>query len=304
MAPDTNPISRLSTVLIIGPGLLGGSVGLGLKASGFTGKIIGVARQQATLDMAVKVGCIDEGTSDLHCVVPQADMILLATPLKTFLPILAQLAPIIKPGCILTDVGSTKCSVVQDARKKLTAEQLRFFVPSHPMAGSETQGPEGASAQMLRTRPCIVTPLPENDPDTVTLIKTMWQSLGMQVIEMSPKQHDENSAVISHLPHLINVLLVQTAMTMGGTEMASTGFKGATRLASSNPTIRADILECNRTAILHVIEGFESQLQTMKQMIDKDDRKGLLDALNQAMDFRNAWVEDFDHRGESGKTDM
>lgn len=304
MATDTNPIHTLSNVLIVGPGLLGGSVGLGLKASGFAGRLIGVARKQTTLDMAIKVRCIDQGTPDLLSVAPQADMILLATPLKTFLPILGQLAPVIKPGCIITDVGSTKCSVEMDARQKLSAEQLKFVVPSHPMAGSETQGPEHASAQMLKSRPCIVTPLPESDLATVAMIKAMWAAMGMQVIEMSPKQHDEYSAVISHLPHLLNVLLVQTAVAMGGTEIASTGFKGATRLASSNPTIRTDILECNRTTILHVIGGFEKQLASMKQKLDAGDHDGLLAALNQAMDFRNAWVHDFDARGVSGKTDM
>lgn len=304
MAFDTNPISRLSTIVIVGPGLLGGSVGLGLKDVGFTGKVIGVARSQATLDTAIQVGCIDQGTSDLKQAASEADLILLATPLKSFRSIMGQLRDHLKPGCIITDVGSTKCSVLIDAREQLKTEQLKFLVPSHPMAGSETQGPSGASAQMLHTRPCIVTPIPENDPDTVTAIKDMWDAIGMQVIEMTPQQHDEHSAVISHLPHLLNVMLVQTAQQMGGMEMASTGFKGATRLASSNPTIRTDILTCNRTAILSVIEGFEKVLQTMKQKIDDDDSEGLLTDLNEAMDLRNRWVNQFDHRGESGKTDM
>jgi prephenate dehydrogenase len=304
MAPDTNSIFNLPTIVIVGPGLLGGSVALGLKAAGHTGKVIGVARSQSTLDIAQQVGCIDQGTSDLIEAAKQADMILLATPLKTFRMIMGQMRDHLKPTCIITDVGSTKSSVLIDAHEQLKPEQLKYLVPSHPMAGSETQGPAGASAQMLKTRPCIVTPLPENDPVIVNMIKDMWDRLGMQVIEMTPKQHDEHSAVISHLPHLLNVMLVQTAMEMGGMEMASTGFKGATRLASSNPTIRCDILTCNRTAILNVIEGFEQVLATMKNKIDKDDREGLLDDLNQAMDFRNRWVNEFDHRGDSGKTDM
>ena len=304
MAFDTNPISRLSTIVVVGPGLLGGSVAKGLKAVGYAGKVIGVARSQSTLDTAIQVGCIDEGTSDLQQAASQADMILLATPLKTFRSIMGQLRDHLKSGCIFTDVGSTKCSVLLDAREQLKPQQLKYLVPSHPMAGSETQGPAGASAQMLHTRPCIVTPLPESDPDTVAAIKDMWDAIGMQVIEMTPQQHDEHSAVISHLPHLLNVMLVQTAQQLGGMEMASSGFKGATRLASSNPTIRSDILTCNRTAILNVIQGFEKVLQSMKQKIDADDREGLLADLNDAMDFRNAWVKDFDHRGESGKTDM
>lgn len=304
MAFDTNPISRLSSIVIVGPGLLGGSVGLGLKAAGFAGKVIGVARSQVTLDTAIAVGCLDEGTSDLQQAASQADLILLATPLKTFRSIMGQLRDCIKPGCIITDVGSTKCSVLIDAHEQLKPEQLQYLVPSHPMAGSETQGPSGASAGMLQTRPCIVTPLPQSDPDTVAAIKDMWACLGMQVIEMTPQQHDQHSAVISHLPHLLNVMLVQTVQQMGGMEMASTGFKGATRLASSNPTIRSDILTCNRTAILSAIEGFEKVLHNMKQKIDQDDREGLLADLNDAMNFRNAWVADFDHRGESGQTDL
>ncbi len=304
MAPDTNPIFNLDTIVIVGPGLLGGSVALGLKAAGHTGKVIGVARSQSTIDIAIQVGCIDEGTSDLVAAAKQADLILLATPLKTFRDVMGQIADHLKPGCIITDVGSTKSSVLIDAHEQLKPEQLKYLVPSHPMAGSETQGPAGASAQMLQTRPCIVTPLDESDPKTVAEIKDMWDRIGMQVIEMTPQEHDEHSAVISHLPHLLNVMLVQTAMEMGGMEMASTGFKGATRLASSNPTIRSDILTCNRTAILRVLEGFEKVLAKMKNKIDKDDREGLLDDLNQAMDFRNHWVNQFDHRGESGKTDM
>lgn len=304
MAFDTNSIIRLPVIVIVGPGLLGGSVALGLKAAGFAGKVIGVARSQATLDIAKQVGCIDEGTSDLISAAKQADMILLATPLKTFRDVMGQIRDHLKPRCIITDVGSTKSSVLLDAREQLKPAQLKYLVPSHPMAGSETQGPAGASAKMLQTRPCIVTPLPESDPDTVAAIKDMWALLGMQVIEMTPQQHDKYSAVISHLPHLLNVMLVQTAMQMGGMEMASTGFKGATRLASSNPTIRSDILTCNRTAILQVLDGFQYVLQTMKQKIDDDDREGLLADLNEVMNFRNAWVEDFDHRGDSGKTDM
>ncbi|MBL4700220.1 MAG: prephenate dehydrogenase, partial [Phycisphaeraceae bacterium] len=297
MAIDTNPISRLSTVLIVGPGLLGGSVGLGLKAAGFTGKVIGDARNQATLDMAIKVGCIDQGATDLISVAGQADLILIATPLKTFRHVMQLMRDHLKPGAIITDVGSTKCSVINDAKAIFTAEQLKHFVPSHPMAGSQSQGPEGASAQMLKDRPCIVTPIPGNDPDDVTLVKNLWELLGMQVIEMTPQQHDEQSAVISHLPHLLNVLQVQTAVQMGGLEMASTGFQGATRLASSNPTIRADILECNRDAILTVIQGFETQLNQIKQQIKAGDRKGLLEALEQAKNTRDQWATDFEHRG-------
>lgn len=295
MTSDTNPIPNISTVLIVGPGLLGGSVGLGLKSAGFTGKIIGDARKMQTIETAIRVGCIDEGTTELEKVAPLADLVLIATPLNTFELILEILAKHIKPGCIITDVGSTKCSVLEHVKKALTPSQQKYFVGSHPMAGSEVQGPEGADAMMLVNRPCIVTPHANTDADTVDLIENMWTRIGMIVQQMTPQQHDENSAVISHLPHLLNVLLVQTAINMGGIDMASTGFKGATRLASSNPTIRTDILDCNRGAILTVIDGFEKQLANMKQKIAEGKAEQLLDDLNQAKEFRDNWVEQFDH---------
>lgn len=274
---------------IIGTGLLGGSVALALRQAGFTGKIVGVGRRQETLDTAIGVGCIDTGTTDLAAGVAEADVVLIATPVQTITHVLRDLAGCVGEATIVTDVGSTKRDIVATAEDVLP--HAGRFVGSHPMAGNTGAGPEAADAQLLAGKPCIVTPTKRTDAEALATVEAMWRTLAMNLLTMNPAEHDLQTALVSHLPHAAAVMLVLTAAAEGGWDVASTGFKSTTRLASSNPPMRADIMINNRAALLDAIGAFEKQLADLRGKLESEDYDGVLDMLNRAKDIRDAWVE-------------
>ena len=190
-------------ITIIGPGLLGGSVGLGLRQAGFTGRIVGVGHRAETVARAREKGCIDIASTDIASSVPNSQWVIVATPLGAFSEILGQLAKHDHDGLIITDVGSTKRWVCDQARQLLP--QPNRFVGSHPMAGGERHGPEYARADLFRDKPCILIEEPDTDPDSLNAVEDLWRRLGMRLTRMSAQQHDETVALISHLPHLTAV---------------------------------------------------------------------------------------------------
>ncbi len=279
----------VSTLAVVGTGLLGGSVGLGLAAAGFQGRVVGVGRRAQTLRRAVDLGCAHEGTTDLAGAVKRSDLVVLATPLGRFEPLLVQIAEHDRDGLMITDVGSTKHQVCADARRILPVPQR--FVGSHPMAGSEQQGPQAATAGLFSGKPCIITP--ENDADARTLetVESLWTVLGMRVLKMSPAQHDRQTAVISHLPHAVSVLLFQVAAAMEATDIASTGFHDTTRLASSNPTMRADIMMANREQLLAAMDAFGREMDTLKRSLANADADALKRTLERIKTSRDDWLD-------------
>ncbi len=290
MTKQTTSNTSFSKLVIVGPGLLGGSIGLGLKAAGCQTQVVGVSQRQSTIDAALAIGSIDQGTLNLAEAVVGADIILLAMPLGEFASVLGKLAEHLEGKEVITDVGSTKVQVVTDARAALTADQMTRFVGSHPMAGREKQGATAAVADLLAGKPCIMTPEADTDAQALATVRAIWTQLGMNVIQMTAQEHDQDSAVISHLPHLACVMAARTAMVLDGMDMASTGFRDATRLASSNPTIRADILKYNRDAILRAMDTFEAQWAAMRKKIEAGNRDSLYDDLVQTKAFRDAWM--------------
>lgn len=302
--PPKSPPSlppELRRIVVIGPGLLGGSVGLGLVAAGYRGELVGVSRRRATLDAALAAGCIHRGTTDLAAGVEAADLVLLATPLGTFPAILQQLASCLPDHAVITDVGSTKGSVLAAARSALLPSQYPRFVGSHPMAGSEKQGPEAASRDLFHGKPCVIAAEPGTDPRALALVQTLWRVLGMRLLHMTAREHDQYTAVISHLPHLASVLLALVARDRGGTHIASTGFRDTTRLASSNPVVRADILLNNRTAVLDAIDALAGRLGELRASLEAADGPALLATLSTAKAFRDRWLADFT-AADSGRT--
>jgi len=276
-------------LVIIGPGMLGTSIALGLKHRGFTGRITALGRNPETLDKARKTGGYDLVTDDSALALSDATMAVITVPLSGFRSVFTQIATFGPRGLIVTDAGSTKASVIADARACLS--DCSRVIGAHPMAGSELAGPESGKADLFVGKPCILTLCETDAPDAVALVRSLWQSLGMTILTMTPQQHDEQVAVISHLPHLAAVMLVQVAQQLGGLEIASTGYRDTTRLASSNPPMRTDILMANRAAVLEALSALRDRCEKMHDLLSGGDREAILEALDAACRARDLWLQ-------------
>ncbi|MFI4859185.1 MAG: prephenate dehydrogenase [Phycisphaerales bacterium JB063] len=280
---------QTQTLVIVGPGLLGTSVALGLRERGFTGQIIGVGRRPETLAQAKQTGGYDELTADLPGAIARASMVLIAVPLSGFRAVFEQIAAHGRPGLIVTDVGSTKASVIADAKAHLA--DLTRVIGAHPMAGAETQGPAGARADLFVDRPCVLTIAKTDDLEAVRTVEALWQTLGMRLVRMTPKEHDDQVAVVSHMPHLASVMLMRVADQLGGLGVASSGFRDTTRLASSNPPMRADIIEANRESIRNALSAFRVACEEMDRLLETGDRDAITQMLERVKSAREAWLE-------------
>ncbi|MFN3167119.1 MAG: prephenate dehydrogenase [Phycisphaeraceae bacterium] len=275
-------------LVIIGPGMLGTSIALGLKRRGFAGRITALGRSRATLDQAGQTGAYDALTDDPAEALADATLAVVAVPLSGFRAVFAQVAEHGPPGLIVTDAGSTKASVIADARACLA--DLSRVIGAHPMAGSEQAGPLAADADLFVDKPCVLTLAEDDDADAVAQVRALWRTLGMSILTMTPEEHDRQVAVVSHLPHLAAVLLVQTADQLGGLDLASTGYRDTTRLASSNPPMRADILLANRDAVAEALDRFIARCADLRDQLNHADRDTLLGLLQDAAEARDAWL--------------
>lgn len=289
-------------VVIVGTGLLGGSIGLALRQAGLAQRIVGVGRRQATLRRAAQLGCIDESTTDLAQATPDADLILLATPLGALPATLQQLADCpLAESALITDVGSTKRSIV-DAAERLLPSPARF-VGSHPMAGAETNGPDAARPDLLRGKPVVLTPTDRTHPDALQTIESLWIALGMRPLRMTPADHDEAAARISHLPHAAAALLVDAAANSTALDLASTGFADTTRVASADPHLWTDIFLNNRDALLKTLDDLADRHAALRRMIDHEDRDQLLTFLQSAKTTRDHWLHQFQQQAHNAPDD-
>jgi len=274
-------------ITIIGVGLLGGSLGLAVKARDPSVRIAGVGRRQASLDEALKVGAIDSAHLDPSEVVACSDLVVLATPVGAFGRYLRIIAPLLKPRAIVTDVGSTKASVVRQAAQVLGRDGR--FIGSHPMAGSERKGVAFARADLFAGATCVLTPTAATPRAVTQRIRRFWRSLGMVLCQMSPAAHDRAMARISHLPHVLAGLLMLLP-TKGDLDVAATGFRDMTRLASGDPEMWRDILLTNRRAILAAIDEFDEQLMHLRDVLERADAPGVEKFLATAKRRRDATV--------------
>lgn len=275
-------------LVIIGSGLLGTSVALGLKQRGFTGQVTALCRSAASADKARGTGAYDQATDDAAAALKDATLAVIAVPLSGFRAVFTQIAAHGAEGLIVTDVGSTKASVIADAKACL--DDLSRVIGAHPMAGSEKSGPQAGDADLFVGKPCILTLSDTDDSNAVALVRRLWQTLGMSILTMSPAEHDEKVAVVSHLPHLAAVMLVQVAEQLGGLDLASTGYRDTTRLASSNPPMRTDILMANRAAVGQALETLIQRCTSLQDLLEKGDEQAILNELTQAADARERWM--------------
>ena len=278
---------------IVGVGLIGGSLARALRAAGATGEIVGCGRDAAHLQQALALGVIDRFDTDPAAAVRGADVVVLATPLGAMRGLFAAIAGRLDDACVITDVGSTKGSVVADARAGLGAE-LGRFVPGHPIAGTEKSGVEASFAELFRERRVILTPLPENPPPAVARVRALWEAAGSDVSEMSVEHHDVVLAATSHLPHMLAYTLVDTLARLRDKEeifdYAAGGFRDFTRIASSDPVMWRDVCLANRGAILDMIARFQGDLQLLAGAIERGDAALLSEVFTRAKAARDRYA--------------
>ena len=245
------------TIAVVGVGLIGGSFALALRAAGYKGRILGVSRP-ATLTKAIERGVIHQGGT-LAEIVPQADLVFLAQPIGAILETIDQLAPLLKPGTLVTDAGSTKKLIVE------RAAHLPRFVGGHPLAGKESQGVESADAQLFAGRPWILTSDP--GPEFVQWL----ERIGARIVYLSPAEHDAQVALSSHLPQLLSTALASLLQGRVGTSTAGPGLESMTRLALSSHHLWRDILATNQSAIAAALAEFAATLDEVRAELQRGE---------------------------------
>lgn len=259
---------------IIGVGLIGGSLAMVLRKKGMVGEIIGVGRGVSNLELAVKLDVIDKFTTDAASGVMDADLVVVATPVASIDEVLKKIAPHLKEGAILTDVGSVKGAIVKAAEKLLPSGV--HFVGGHPIAGTEESGVGAAFPTLFENHKCILTPTAKTNREALEKIKKAWEAAGSEVILMDDSKHDKILAAVSHLPHVIAYSLVNTVDDVKDFEesilkYSAGGFRDFTRIASSSPEMWRDICVLNKEATLDMITRFEKTLSRLKNHIEKSD---------------------------------
>lgn len=256
---------RCRHVTIVGVGLLGGSAALAIKADDPGVRIAGVGRRQSSLDKALEIGAIDTAHLDSADAVAETDLVILATPVGAFAPHMRSIAPVLRRGAIVTDVGSTKVGVVRTAERILGRGGP--FVGSHPMAGSEQKGVAFSRADLFQGATCVVTPTSRTPRDLTRRVERFWRTLGMRTVRMSPSAHDRAVARVSHLPHVLASLLMMLP-DEADLDVSATGFRDATRLASGDPEMWRDILTTNRKAILAAMDLLGARMAELRRLLE------------------------------------
>lgn len=284
------PIKHL---VVIGTGLIGGSVSLALKRAGMVEHVTGVGRNRENLELAKELGVVDQWSHDIASAVSDAEMVLLAVPMSAFEMVFAAMADHLAPDAVVTDAGSTKQSAIAAARSALPNPQR--FIAAHPIAGTEKSGAGAAFAELFDQRLCIITPEADSDADALSRVQQMWQATGSRIEMMEAAEHDAFLASVSHLPHLaafalVNAVSQQATESQDPFHFAAGGFRDFTRIASSSPAMWRDISLANRDALLHQIDLFQQELCSMKEALQAEDAAQLLDAFTAARDARNNWL--------------
>jgi cyclohexadieny/prephenate dehydrogenase len=242
-----------------------------------------------------RLAIADEATDDPVAAVSGADLVALATPLSAYAEIARKIAPALKPGAIVTDVGSVKEAAVRDLKPLLPKGV--HFVPGHPVAGTEHSGPEAGFAEMFADRWCILTPLDDTDPGAIAKITKLWRLANMKVVTMPADHHDKVLAVTSHLPHLIAYTIVGTATELEQdlqsevVAYSAGGFRDFTRIAASDPVMWRDIFLANSEAVLELLQRFSEDLTALQRAIRRGDGATLHDWFTRTRAIRRSVIE-------------
>ena len=278
----------MKRLAVIGVGLIGGSFALGLKKARAVAHVVGVGRNPANLEVAMQRGIIDSIASDAAAAGRDADLVLVAAPVGQYPQIFSSLR---ETKALITDAGSTKRDVIAAARKAL-GKNIARFVPGHPIAGAEKSGAAAASAELFRNRRVVLTPLAENEEDSVSTIQSLWAACGARVSRMDADEHDSVLAAVSHLPHLLAFALVHEVAQRGNSaelfSFAAGGFRDFTRIASSHPEMWRDICVANRDRLLDEVSRFSKKLERVQALLDSPAELEKLFA--EARAARDAWI--------------
>ncbi len=282
-------------VALIGIGLIGSSLARVLRRDSPDTVIVACARRAETLEAVRRLGIADETTDDPAAAVAGADLVVLATPLSAYAEIGRRIAPALREGAIVTDVGSVKGAAIRDLLPLMPFHA--HFVPGHPVAGTEHSGPDSGFAELFRDRWCILTPLPQTSPEAVAKVTALWEGAGMRVVTMAADHHDKVLAVTSHLPHLIAYTIVGTATDLGHdlqsevVAFSAGGFRDFTRIAASDPVMWRDIFLSNREAVLELLQRFSEDLTALQRAIRRGEGDTLEQRFAQTRAIRRSIIE-------------
>lgn len=283
-------INRLA---VIGVGLIGGSLARAMRERRMVQEIVGVGRDERNLQRAVELGVIDSYTFDFATAVSVADLVVVATTLGATRDVFRRLAAHLSASAIVTDVGSVKASVIEDARATLGPHFARF-VPGHPIAGGEKSGVEAATADLFERHRVILTPVNETAPAALATMREIWTRVGATVSDMEASHHDAVLAATSHLPHVLAYALVDCLAGMSDSgaifDFAAGGFRDFTRIASSNPDMWRDIALANRAALSHACSIFIATFSALQRAIDNSDGDALHAHFARAKQARDAYL--------------
>jgi prephenate dehydrogenase len=284
----------IERLCIIGVGLIGGSLARALRAAGACREVVGAGRNAGNLQAAVELGVIDRYDTDLAQAVSGADMVVVCVPLGAMEAVFNAIKGRLAGDAVLTDAGSAKGSVIAAAQRAF-GNVPDFFVPGHPIAGTEQSGVEASFPELYKDRRVILTPLPDTRADATGRVRAMWEVAGAQVVSMDPVHHDAVLAATSHLPHLLAYSLVDTLSRLEDNDevfdYAAGGFRDFTRIASSDPVMWRDICLANGDAILLMIGRFVDDLQALSEAISNHDGQRLLAVFTAAKAARDRFIE-------------
>jgi cyclohexadieny/prephenate dehydrogenase len=282
-------------VALIGIGLIGSSISHAVRRAGLARSIVGHAKTSATRDTALRLGLIDQAYASAGEAAAGADLVVLCVPVGACGPLAAEMAPYLKPGAILTDVGSVKGAVVKDVGPHVPPGV--HFIPGHPIAGTEHSGPESGFAELFDNRWCVLTPPPGADQDAVDRLAAFWRALGSNVEIMAPEHHDMVLAITSHVPHLIAFNIVNTAAHLERVtaseviKFSAGGFRDFTRIAASDPTMWRDVFLNNKAAVIEMLGRFTEDLTALQRAIRFDDGDTLFQLFADARQIRRGIIE-------------
>lgn len=284
----------INRLVIIGVGLIGGSLAKAIRQANAANEIVGAGRDKDHLQTAVELGVIDHFETNFADAVRGADMVVLAVPVGSMEEVLFDIKDAIESNAVITDVGSTKQSVVNAVEKVFKGGYPRF-VPAHPIAGTEKTGVEASFAGLFHNRRIILTPLAITAADAVEKVKAMWELAGAKVTELNVKQHDLVLAATSHLPHMLAFSLVDTLAKMDDKDQvfrfAAGGFRDFTRIASSDPQMWHDICVNNSDQLLDSIASFKEGLDELTKAIEENNSEVLLEIFTRAKQARDVFTE-------------
>ncbi len=277
---------------VIGCGLMGGSFALALKRAGLVKRVVGYSKSPSTTERARQLGVIDTVAESALLAVSGSDIVLIAVPVASTEATFRAIRHLVDPGVLVMDVGSTKRSVV-DAARRVLKERLVSFVPAHPVAGKESGGVAHADASLYNGRQVILTPLPQTAPELVRKATEVWSAIGSQVLLMSPENHDAAFAAVSHLPHLlafahVNAVAAQPA-GRDYLSLAGPGFRDFSRIAAGDAVVWRDILLANREEMSKQLQHFRDALGALEHAVQSGDVDALDELLRTASQVRSDW---------------